>query len=358
MSALSVYAGPLALNRIKEEGLHAGLFDFMLGASGGPKWFILLGLDRFLFGEFFSERERPLYTLGSSAGAWRLACLASVNPVATIDRLAQLYSHEKYSARPDIREITDSAERMVRNVFSDEDLALITRNPVFRTHIIANRGTGIAGTRNAALQALHLGLAATLNGLSRRSLSLFFHRCLFSPDPGDSPWKGLDDLHTEHYGLSEENIFKILLATGSIPFVLEAVRNIPGAAPGVYWDGGITDYHLDVPCRHEDGLVLYPHFSSDLIPGWFDKKLPWRSLQQRNLDNVVLLCPSPELVSALPHGKISDRTDFKTFPYQERVPYWQKVLDQSRFLADDFSSMVENGTGLDAVRPIDSRPGR
>jgi hypothetical protein len=26
--------------------------------------------------------------------------------------------------------------------------------------------------------------------------------------------------------------------------VLQAVHDIPGAPPGAYWDGGITDYHL------------------------------------------------------------------------------------------------------------------
>ena len=32
-------------------------FKLMLGASGGPKWFVLFGLDRYLFGNFFSNRK-------------------------------------------------------------------------------------------------------------------------------------------------------------------------------------------------------------------------------------------------------------------------------------------------------------
>ena len=69
MSALSIYAGPTALKRIQSEGLHADQFKVLVGAGGGPKWFVLFGLDRYLYGEFFATRSEALYTLGSSAGA-------------------------------------------------------------------------------------------------------------------------------------------------------------------------------------------------------------------------------------------------------------------------------------------------
>jgi hypothetical protein len=41
MQVLDIYAGKNALARIKHEGFSADLFDYMLGASGGPKWFHL-----------------------------------------------------------------------------------------------------------------------------------------------------------------------------------------------------------------------------------------------------------------------------------------------------------------------------
>ena len=45
MQVLDIYAGKNALARIKREGFSADLFDYVLGASGGPKWFVLFGLD-------------------------------------------------------------------------------------------------------------------------------------------------------------------------------------------------------------------------------------------------------------------------------------------------------------------------
>ena len=50
MSALSIFAGPTALARIREEGLNAQHIRVLLGASGDPEWFVLYGLDRYLFG--------------------------------------------------------------------------------------------------------------------------------------------------------------------------------------------------------------------------------------------------------------------------------------------------------------------
>ena len=58
--------------------------------------------------------------------------------------------------------------------------------------------------------------------------------------------------------------------------VLSGVRDIAGAPPGVYRDGGVIDYHLDLPAAVDDRLVLYLHFFDWLKPGWFDKSLSWR----------------------------------------------------------------------------------
>ena len=45
---LNVYAGNAALNQIKDNGFSPDLFGNLLGASGGPKWFTLFGLDKYV----------------------------------------------------------------------------------------------------------------------------------------------------------------------------------------------------------------------------------------------------------------------------------------------------------------------
>lgn len=357
MSSLSILAGPRALRRLRSEGLHADQFSTLLGASGGPKWFVLYGLDRYLFGDFFAGRQRELITLGSSAGAWRMCCLATADPVAAIERLARRYSLEQYSAAPTTDEITEKAQSMLAETLGPGGAAEIVANTVFRTHIIADRARGLGSSQAKAARFTHLLSSALCNTLSRKSLSLFFERNIFSTMGQMSPFAGVIDLKTAHVTLTEDNVVDAMIASGSIPFVLNGVRDIANAKPGLYWDGGITDYHFDLPFNADRDLVLYPHFSSTVIPGWFDKRVPWRRVNLQHFDNVVLLTPSAEFVAALPHGKIPDRTDFETLESEERIAYWAEVLQASKQLAVDFAALVERGQGLDAVRPFTGERG-
>ena len=104
-SALSLRAGPDALRIIRERGLRAEDVDVVPGASGGAKWLVLAGLDRFLFGEFFqAPRARPLHLIGSSIGSWRMAAFAQRDPVAALERAHQAYIYDQhYSPKPSAR---------------------------------------------------------------------------------------------------------------------------------------------------------------------------------------------------------------------------------------------------------------
>ncbi|PCI80952.1 MAG: hypothetical protein COB20_02335 [SAR86 cluster bacterium] len=350
MSSLTIFAGPRALQRLRSEGLNADQFKVMLGASGGPKWFVLFGLDRYIYGEFFANRKRELITLGSSAGAWRMCCLATANPVAAIERLAKCYSEERYSEQPSTDEITDKARQMLMETLGPDGVKEIVENEVFRTHIVADRARGIGSSRVKQLRLLQLLSSAVLNVASRKTLSLFFERNIFSNMGQLSPFRSANDLRTVHVAMNEENLMDAMMASGSIPFVLNGVRDIHSAKRGLYWDGGITDYHFDFPFHAGDDLVLYPHFSSAVIPGWFDKRVPWRRVNPKNFENVVLVVPSKEFVAELPYGKIPDRTDFETLDHSSRVAYWSTVLEKSKRLADDFAALAERGTGIDKIQ--------
>lgn len=353
MSLLSLYAGPAAFKRISAEGLHADQFAVLLAASGGPKWFVLYGLDRYLFGEFFQGSNKPVDTLGSSAGAWRMSCLATADPLGAIDALAVGYSEQTYSAAPDEAEITGKMRLMLAEVLGPTGAREISRNKRFRTHIIADRCKGIGNSRSRAMQAGFLGLSACANVVSRSALSLFFQRTIFTPSVSQSPWADLADLDSTLAELTETNLLDVLIASGSIPFVLSGVRDIEGARQGLYWDGGITDYHFDFPFHHGNDLVLYPHFSPRVVPGWFDKHLPWRKPEQKHFDNVLMLVPSQEFVDSLPNRKIPDRTDFEAYPEQDRLQIWREVLDRSKELGEELRQLVQSGEGLDNMVLLD-----
>ena len=78
--ALTFLAGPSALRRIQQEGLQPEMVQGVTAAAGGPKWLVLSGLDKYLFPDWFADRQQPLYLLGSSSGAWRMACVTMKDP--------------------------------------------------------------------------------------------------------------------------------------------------------------------------------------------------------------------------------------------------------------------------------------
>src|SRR6185436_3701765 len=102
------------------------------------------------------------------------------------------------------------------------------------------------------------------------------------------------------------------------------------------------DYHFDFALDRPEGLCLFPHFGTQLIPGWFDKGLPWRRMRGALLDDVVLIAPSPALVRALPRGKIPDRNDFAELDDATRMRAWRQAVDASRRMGDALSSVLDD----------------
>jgi len=177
-------------------------------------------------------------------------------------------------------------------------------------------------------------------------------RTVFST-PGEPLPVRLDDLPTRHVQLDEGNFLPALQASCSIPFVLEAVHDIPGARAGAHWDGGLVDYHLHWPyAGMSDGLVLYPHFQRQVIPGWLDKGLRWRHGASPMLDNVILLAPDPAWVKTLPGGKLPDRNDFVRLGFDERVAVWRRAVAESERMAAEWVEWLAQGCPPDRVKPL------
>lgn len=351
-SSLTLRAGPDALRLILDRGLRAEDIDVIPGASGGAKWLSIAGLDRFLFGEFLRhERTRPLHLIGSSIGSWRMACLAQRDPVAALERGHYAYIYEqRYTAKPTTREVTEILERCLDILLGDTGVEEILAHPWARLHVITARGRGLATSERRMLLTASLALSALGNLMSRRSLALQMQRCIFHSAGDETPFAHLSDLPTTHLKLTKENLRAALLASGSIPLLVTGVK-IPGTPRGVFWDGGVLDYHLDLDFGAGDGLVLYPHFYSHVVPGWFDKSLHWRRARGENFRRALLIAPSDEFVASLPGAKIPDRQDFFTMNEADRMTRWQAVVNASERLGDELRELLATGRFADEVRP-------
>jgi hypothetical protein len=357
MKALQILAGPVALKRLRERGLQPDDIRAIPAAAGGPKGLILNPLDRFVFGQWLPRSAQVVHLLGASIGAWRMAsaCLpdadAALKTLAD-DYIAQRYEHEPGKA-PRPRHVSDLFEAKLVERFGGREHEVLS-HPRFRLHVFTSRGVrALARDGRVRTPLGYLGAFAT-NAVSRRAMGGFLERVIFS-DPRDRLPVPTHDYRTRHVTLSAANLCRSILASCTIPFWLDAVDAIPGAPPGPYWDGGITDYHLhlDYAALHGDesvsegaGLVLYPHFQKTLVPGWLDKALRHRHRASARLANVVLLSPSPEWVATLPGGKIPDRSDFKAFgdDHDARARAWTRATEESVRLAEEFEVLTRAGS--------------
>ena len=352
MRALTLKAGPDAIRLLQERGLRAEDVDIIPGASGGPKWLAIAGLDRYLFSEFLAApRTRPLHLIGSSIGSWRMAALAQRDPLAALDRGHHAYIHgQAYSARPDTAEVTRVLNAVLDALLGAHGVDEILSHPWAKLHIITAQGRALANSLSRRRLGIALAMAAALNVVSRRSLALQFRRTIFSNAIDDSPLRRLTDLPTTHIALTTGNLRAALAASGSIPMVIDGVT-IDSAPGGLHWDGGVTDYHLDLSFGDDDGLILYPHFYAHVVPGWFDKALSWRRASVGNFRRALLLAPSAEFVASLPGGRIPDRRDFAAMSESDRVRAWERVRAASAALGEELRELTATGRLARHVQP-------
>ncbi len=354
MKALRLYAGPLAREHIAQHGLLPQHVGAIPGAAGGPKGLVLGPIDRFLFGDWLPRSNQPIDLVGASIGAWRLANACLSDSTIALWRFEDDYIRQSFDVpqgqkRMTARQVSASFGASLRSFYGGRVHEILT-NPRFRLHVLTSRGRHLLGREGRARTPLGYLGAYAANAVHRRGLGAWLERCVFSTPGAALPFDSRD-FPTRQINLTEANFEPALQASCSIPFVLEAVPDIPGAPPGAYWDGGITDYHLHLNW-HCEGLVLYPHFQQAVVPGWLDKQLKWRHGATPFLDRMLLLAPDPEWIArVLPNGKLPDRNDFKRYADDApaRGAAWRKAAGESQRLADEFSVWLERGTVADVL---------
>ena len=354
MQTLSIRCGPAALATLKRDGLQPGAVEIIPAAAGGPKGLALHGLDCALFGQWLPQQPRQRQLIGASVGAWRMAAAAQADPVAAFIRLADFYCEQRYSDKPSATEISEFCERLVAHVVGGHETEILTSKN-YRLNILAVRGKKLLAKAGPRRTPVGFAAAAVFNAVARRHLRYWLDRVWFYDGRDKPELLPLLDFHTDEVVLSAKNLHAALLASGAIPMVLNAVEGIHNAPPGSYWDGGIIDYHLDLPYERATGLVLYPHFTDHIVPGWLDKFHRSRRAAGTSLDKVILISPSAEFIATLPNQKLPDRSDFKRYGVkrqEERIRDWRVAVGESRRMGDEFLALVASGEFANRARPF------
>lgn len=380
MQALHIYAGPKARQHLAKQGLQPSDVGVVPGAAGGPKGLILGPLDRFIFGDWLAQSDQPVHLVGASIGAWRMATACLTDPVTAFQRLERDYIAQHYELQPGQKRPTADfvSERFGESLksFYGGRVAEVLTHPRYRLHIVTSRGRHLLGREHKVATPLGYVGAFLTNGLNRKAMGAWLERVVFSTEGAALPFV-TSDYKTRQVALTEANFNPALQASCSIPFVLRSVRDIPGAPPGAYWDGGITDYHLHLNYNASEliagqsmnalasgtfdvkmappssNIVLYPHFQKAVVPGWLDKGLKWRHKSTHFLDNMVLLAPNPDWLKTLPNGKLPDRTDFSRYgiDLQGRVRAWTAAVSASAQMADEFAAWLQRPDS-ETVQPL------
>ncbi|MGM9489834.1 patatin-like phospholipase family protein [Ideonella sp. YS5] len=351
--ALRILAGPSARAQLRERGLRPQDVRVIPAAAGGPKGLALNPLDRYLFGHWLPRSSHTVHLVGASIGAWRMAAACLGDADHALQRLAEDYIQSDYSRAdgqtPTARSVSQDFADTLHRHFDGRQADLLA-HPHWRLHVVTSRGRHLLRREGRFSTPLGFMTAFAANAVSRRALGGWMERVVFS-DGRDALPLPLTDFRTRTVRLDAGNLVPAVMASCSIPFWMQAVHDIPGAPPGAYWDGGITDYHLH--WRYDglgDGLALYPHFQAAVVPGWLDKSLRHRHRATPALDRLVVLAPNPAWVETLPGGKLPDRGDFKRYgtDVKARQAAWRGAVSQGQRLADEFADLVESSSSIEA----------
>lgn len=352
--ALTFHAGPHAMAHLRTHGLRAQDIAIVAAAAGGPKGIILQALDQWLFGDWLPSAPRTRTLIGASIGAWRMAAAVQANPVAAFTRLGDTYVQQRYPHKPSPQLVADVCRQMLEEFIGGHEAEVVS-HPDHYLQILTVRGRRLLhGRRHRFLTTAGFAAASLANTASRTRLAGHLERVVIGDvrDPGYWLKAKFDGFATHFAPLQADNVIPALQASGTLPFIMPPVTALPHAPAGNYWDGGLIDYHLALPYsriagKADGGLVLYPHFTSHIVPGWFDKPLPWRrvgsGVSRGWLDNVLLVSPSRAFLQTLSRSKLPDRKDFMYYGLNHdfRIQNWRLAMGEGQRLRDDFAAFAE-----------------
>ncbi|UGA37220.1 hypothetical protein JOS77_24460 [Chromobacterium haemolyticum] len=272
-SPLVIKAGAHARKLLARQGLPAASVATLPGAAGGPKAIGITGLDQAVF-EWLNRNPRRRELVGASIGGWRFACAMQAEPSQALARLAARYTEESYAAdSSSVTDITRQTRLMLDEILPPAARSALIDHPHYQLSLLLVRSHGLLASEARAALLGGLALSAALNTMSRDLLRHAFSRVICHDPRSALRFKPEDDIPTLCQPLGADNLDAALMGTIAIPGVLSGVQ-LPGAPAATYRDGGLTDYHLDFPFAQGDDIVLYPHFTERIVPGWSTNSCP------------------------------------------------------------------------------------
>lgn len=352
MNKLVLRAGKTAYQKIKEKGLSPEDIYGVVAAAGGPKWFTTYGLVRYLLADFLLSADQELHFLGASVGSWQMATALAKEPGEALDRLRHAYASSQYASdSPSRAEISEVCHQIIKASI-DGDLDHILSHKTRSLTIITARGKGWLAADSDIKKGMGFAFGFLSNAIRRQHLNKVSERVVLHHGNELIYNEDQDIIATTKVKLDRSNLIPALRASGTIPYMMQPLKDLPGAPSGTYWDGGFTDYHISLPYKR--GIVLHPHFLPYVLQGWMDKKLPYqRAAPAALMDHVLLITPSNSYIETLPRKQISDMKDFKFYGLDQdtRTRYWLEISNRSLELGEELRDLCRTGKIAEVIQP-------
>lgn len=343
---IRVKAGKKAYELIREGGFSLDRVATYFAPAGGPRWLIASGFDLTLLREGLLGRKNPVWLVGSSAGALRLAAWLQPEAEKSYRALMESYISADYGRNSTPDTIRQSLIDIINSYIDDDALSFVLACKTYRLAIITARSENLTASEHPWVQQTGLLLAFIANAMHPALIYRFFERIVFYYGVQPPEFCLRKGFRGRSFPLTEINFKAALIASGAIPTVIAGVRDIFGAPDGIYRDGGLTDYHINQDYETRNGgLTLFFHHQERIVPNWMDKRLRKRRPPEAVLDSVVMVYPTEGFVERLPNSRIPDRTDFVTYidDSPTRIANWRRSVELTEPLGEEFLEMIASG---------------
>ncbi len=282
-------------------------FDVFIAPATGPRNIISMGINKILLKTNFTKSK---WLFGGSTGALRFISFLS-SYVSNVDYCSKLVEHlcnmyYKYGDTPDNLDTQMDhlytlilPKKLINNVLNCKAYKLgifvCKLKPEFENY--------------TEFQMKIILCFYYLKYLINKDLinELFDRYCFYSGEL--QPTMINENECIKYCKLTEDNIYQVLHATTSVPFVHKKCEYITGLGEGLYYDAALTDYMINVKIKEQyTGLMLSDYNTNLIYNTVFDLYNPLNI--NNTFENITIIYPNEEFVNLFPNNEIPNIQDW------------------------------------------------
>jgi hypothetical protein len=328
-----IKSSSLASNGTKPE---LDYFKAFSAPASGPRGFVTMGFDHHFVDMASSGNVKGhKWFLGGSTAALRfVALIASI--VSSSDKTSVLKEHfteMTYNKGDTPQVLSPMMSSLYEKIAPPCIVDSVVSHPYFHLAVMVCSFPSYCADWADWRLKLYFARLFIANLIYPGLCNKYYSRICFYT--GNEPPPFINDKCIKFEPLTADNFYQVLRATTCIPFVSERVTDIDGVGSGLYYDGAICDYHLNVKVHTPEFLMLFLGDVPDhKVKGtFFDALLPWRQLPVDYFKFCCRLFPTQLFVQKIPGGQVPDVSDWFRKDYiqdpSKRKSAWRKTYGVS-----------------------------